>query len=128
MSVSRLFRGRYSTPEVAKIWSDRARQQYCLDFEAKLALVQGRLGIIPQEASEVIQAKCDVGLMDIQGLEDETTLTGNSVLPLVKELVRLGNEVQPGLGEWAHWGATTQVYIPRKLDDFKTNSHYLFRM
>jgi 3-carboxy-cis,cis-muconate cycloisomerase len=32
-------------------------------------------------------------------------------MPLVQELVRLGNEVQPGLGEWAHWGATCQVYF-----------------
>jgi len=109
--VSQIFRDRYSTPEVSKIWSDQARQQYCLDFEAKLALVEGRRGIIPQEASEVIQAKCHVSLMDMQHLADETTRTGNSILPVVKELVRLGNEVQPGFGEWAHWGATTQVFI-----------------
>jgi adenylosuccinate lyase len=64
MSTSLLFRGRYATPEVSEIWSDRARQQYCLNFEAKLALVEGRHGIIPQEASEVIQAKCDVDLME----------------------------------------------------------------
>lgn len=111
MSFSRLFLGRYSTPEASEIWSDRARQQYCLDFEAKLALVQGRHGIIPQEASEVIQAKCDVSLMDMQYLADETVRTGNSVLPLVKEIVRMGNEAQPGLGDWAHWGATSQVYV-----------------
>ena len=113
--VSQIFRGRYSTPEVSEIWSDRARQQYCLDFEAKLALVEGRLGVIPQEASEVIQAMCHVSLMDMQHLADETTRTGNSILPVVKELVRLGNEVQPGSGEWAHWGTTSQVLIRDKV-------------
>jgi 3-carboxy-cis,cis-muconate cycloisomerase len=47
----------------------------------------------------------------MQLLAVETAKTGNSIMPLVKELVRLGNEVQPGFGEWAHWGATTQVLI-----------------
>lgn len=30
------------------------------------------------------------------------------MLPVVKQLVKWVNDVEPGLGEWAHWGATTQ--------------------
>ena len=111
VSDSVVFRNIFSTPEVSEIWSDQARTQYYLDFEAKLAMVQARHGIIPQEAADVIQTKCQVRLMDMQYLEAETTRIGYPLLPVVKELVRLANEEKPGvqLGEWAHWGATTQV-------------------
>jgi len=120
ISDSLVFRDIFSTPEVSSIWSDQARTQYYLDFEAKLALVEGRRGIIPQEAANVIQANCHVRLMDMQYLGEETTRIGYPVLPVVKELVRLANEDKPGLqlGEWAHWGATTQVrtiYVCRTL-------------
>ena len=115
VSDSFVFRNIFSTPEVSEIWSDQARTQYYLDFEAKLALVEGRRGIIPQEAADVIQANCHVSLMNMEYLGEETTRIGYPVLPVVTEIVRLANEDKPGsqLGEWAHWGATTQVCVCR---------------
>jgi 3-carboxy-cis,cis-muconate cycloisomerase len=61
--------------------------------------------------------------MDMEYLGEETTRIGYPVLPVVKEVVRLANEEKPGLqlGEWAHWGATTQVRIIYVLQD--TGSH-----
>ncbi|KAF9527435.1 L-Aspartase-like protein [Crepidotus variabilis] len=101
VSDSVIFRDIFSTPEASSIWSDRTRTH-------KLALVQGRRGIIPQNASAAIQAKCNVDLMDLEALGEETRKIGYPMLPVVKELVRMVNEDEPGLGEWAHWGATTQ--------------------
>ena len=31
------------------------------------------------------------------------------VLGVVKQIVKAVNTIQPGLGKWTHWGATTQV-------------------
>ncbi|TFK41451.1 hypothetical protein BDQ12DRAFT_678016 [Crucibulum laeve] len=106
-----VFRGIFSTPASSAIWSDKKRTQYYLDFEAALAVVQARLGIIPVEAGESIKEKCDVDQIDMDELAAETKRIGYPVLPVVKQLVKMVNAVEPGLGEWAHWGATTQVRI-----------------
>ena len=106
---SLIFRHIFSTPVSSAIWSDERRTKYYLEFEAALAEVQAELGIIPRKAALAIRSKCDISLIDMQELGDETVRIGYSVLPVVKQLVRLVNEIEPGLGEWAHWGATTQV-------------------
>jgi 3-carboxy-cis,cis-muconate cycloisomerase len=53
--------------------------------------------------------KCEIGLIDWDDLREKTELIGYPVLGVVKQIVNAVNEVEPGLGEWAHWGATTQV-------------------
>ncbi|PPQ88526.1 hypothetical protein CVT25_009906 [Psilocybe cyanescens] len=103
-----VFRHLFSTPQSSAIWSDVRRTQYYLDFEAALAIVQARLGIIPEEAGDIIKSKCMVELIDMEELGEETKKIGYPVLPLVKQLVRTVNSIKDGQGEWAHWGATTQ--------------------
>ncbi|KAF8191142.1 L-Aspartase-like protein [Pholiota molesta] len=103
-----VFRHIFSTPESSEIWSDGQRTHYYLQFEAALARAQARLGIIPQEAADIIQAKCALQFMDMEELGAETKRIGYPVLPMVKQLVRSVNAVKEGMGEWAHWGATTQ--------------------
>lgn len=51
---SNIFGNVFATKETKAIWSDRQRTAYFLDFEAALAKVQARLGIIPQKASDEI--------------------------------------------------------------------------
>jgi 3-carboxy-cis,cis-muconate cycloisomerase len=104
-----IFRHIFSTPESSKIWSDETRTKYYLQFEACLAIVQARFGMIPVEAAEAIEARCKIEMIDMEELAEETLKIGYPVLPLVKQVVRMANGVKPGLGEWAHWGATTQV-------------------
>jgi len=98
-----------STRESAAIWSDKTRTQCYLAFEGALAKSQARLGIIPQRAAdEIIQFCLDVRNVDFDDLRQQTELIGYPVLGLVKQVVKHVNETEPGLGEWAHWGATTQ--------------------
>lgn len=107
---SRVFRNIFSTDDSARIWSDERRTSYYLEFEAALARVQARLGIIPQNAADEIVKHCQLGKIDFDELRKQTELIGYPVLPVVKQLVKQVNEVEDGLGEWAHWGATTQVH------------------
>ena len=116
---SLIFRHIFSTPVSSAIWSDERRTKYYLEFEAALAEVQAELGIIPPKAAVAIRSKCDISLIDMQELGAETVRIGYSVLPVVKQLVRLVNEVEPGLGEWAHWGATTQVCGSRRAQSLR---------
>jgi 3-carboxy-cis,cis-muconate cycloisomerase len=102
---STVFRDIFSTEAMRRVFSDENRVQKYLDFEAALARAQGRLGIIPKEAAEEICKHCDVGEMDFQKLKVQTEKIGYPVLPVVQQLVALCRD---GLGEWCHWGATTQ--------------------
>jgi 3-carboxy-cis,cis-muconate cycloisomerase len=79
-----------------------------LDFEAALAKVQAKLDIIPQKAADEIVKTCSSDFIDFDELAKKTQLIGYPVLPVVQQLVKKVNEVEPKLGEWAHWGATTQ--------------------
>src|ERR1700729_454139 len=100
-----IFRNIFSTEPMRRVFSDGNRVQKYLDFEAGLARAQARLGIIPKEAAEEICRHCNVSEIDFGKLKTQTEKIGYPVLPVVQQLVALCRD---GLGEWCHWGATTQ--------------------
>jgi 3-carboxy-cis,cis-muconate cycloisomerase len=102
---SLIFRDIFGTEAMRRIFSDQARVQYYLDIEAALASVQARLGIVPQEAAVEIGRHCHAEQFDFARLKSETERIGYPVLPVVQQLVGLCRD---DLGEWCHWGATTQ--------------------
>ncbi|HUB94718.1 MAG TPA: 3-carboxy-cis,cis-muconate cycloisomerase, partial [Stellaceae bacterium] len=95
----------FATAPMRDVFSDRARVQRYLDIEAALARVQARLGIIPAEAADEICRHCHAEEIDMARLKVQTERIGYPVLPVVQQLVGLCRD---GLGEWCHWGATTQ--------------------
>jgi len=102
---SAVFRDIFSTEAMRRVFSDENRIQKYLDFEAALARAQARLGIIPNEAAEEICRHCNVAAIDFAKLKAQTERIGYPVLPVVQQLVAA---CRNGLGEWCHWGATTQ--------------------
>ena len=102
---SEVFRHIFTTEAMRRVFSDEARVQYYLDIEAALARVQGRLGIIPPNAADEIVRHCNAAQFDMAKLKAQTERIGYPVLPVVQQLVALCKD---GLGEWCHWGATTQ--------------------
>jgi 3-carboxy-cis,cis-muconate cycloisomerase len=102
---SAVFRDIFTTPAMRAVFSDENRVQKYLDFEAALAIAQARLKIIPQEACDEIVKHCKADKFDMAKLKEATERIGYPVLPVVQQLVKLCKD---GLGEWSHWGATTQ--------------------
>jgi 3-carboxy-cis,cis-muconate cycloisomerase len=102
---SAVFRDIFTTPAMRAVWSDENRVQKYLDIEAALARAQAGLGIIPRKAAAEIVRHCDAGKIDMKLLKEKTEKIGYPVLPVVQQLVSL---CKGGLGEWCHWGATTQ--------------------
>ena len=102
---SAVFRDIFTTEKMRTVFSDENRVQKYLDFEAALARAQARLKIIPQQACDEIVKHCDAKLIDMAKLKETTERIGYPVLPVVQQLVKLCKD---GLGEWSHWGATTQ--------------------
>ena len=102
---SAIFRDMFGSADMREVFSDERRTQYYLDIEAALARAQARLGIIPQEACDEILRHCHVDQIDMAKLKTTTERIGYPILGVVQQIVALCDK---GLGEWCHWGATTQ--------------------
>ncbi|MBU6492587.1 MAG: 3-carboxy-cis,cis-muconate cycloisomerase [Burkholderiales bacterium] len=100
-----IFQGIFSTDEMRQVWSDENRTQKYLDIERALAIVQARLGLIPQEAADEIVRHCAIEQIDMGKLREQTERIGYPVLGVVSQLNALCRDK---LGEYCHWGATTQ--------------------
>ncbi len=102
---SAIFQGIFGSDAMRHVWSDENRTQKYLDVEAALAKVQGRLGLIPQEAAEEIVSHCHLDQIDMVKLRQQTERIGYPILGVVSQLNALCRDK---LGEYCHWGATTQ--------------------
>jgi 3-carboxy-cis,cis-muconate cycloisomerase len=100
-----IFQGIFSSDAMRQVWSDENRTQKYLDIESALAKVQGRLGLIPQEAADEIISHCQLSQIDMVKLRAQTERIGYPILGVVSQLNALCRDK---LGEYCHWGATTQ--------------------
>lgn len=94
-----------------EIFSDRARAQRMLDFEAALARAEARIGVIPAAATGAIEKQCRAEHINFQQLAHAAALAGNLAIPLVKQLTALVAEVDKESAQFVHWGATSQDAI-----------------
>ena len=95
----------WSTDELRAIFSDRNRVQKWYDYEAALALEQAELGIIPAAAAQEIARHAKVENVDIAAIAAEIRRIKH---PLVPSLHALQHLCKPELGEFIHFGPTTQ--------------------
>src|SRR5919205_406972 len=102
---SAIFANLFGTQAMRAVWSDENRTRKYLEIEAALARVQARLGIIPQEAADEIVRNCSIDKIDMAKLRAQTERIGYPVLGVVSQINALCRDK---LGEYCHWGATTQ--------------------
>ena len=102
---SKLWGEMFGAAAMRALFTDEAMVQRYLDVEAALARAQAGVGIVPAEAAEAITAVAEVGRIDWDRLSARTQLVGYPILPLVEQL---SEWAEGGLGQWCHWGATTQ--------------------
>src|SRR5437867_6421416 len=102
---SRIFHNMFSSDAMRHVWSDESRTAKYIEIERALAVVQGRLEIIPQEAADEIVRNCALEKFDLDKLRGETERIGYPILGVVSQLNALCRDK---LGEYCHWGATTQ--------------------
>jgi 3-carboxy-cis,cis-muconate cycloisomerase len=98
----------FGSPAIGDVFSDSARLQRMLDFEAALAKAEAHCGVIPQEAAIAIARKCRADLLDVPALAQPTKLSANPAIPLVKQLTALVAEDNKEASRFVHWGATSQ--------------------
>jgi len=102
---SAIFRDIFTTPAMREVFSDERRTAYYLEIEVALARAQSRLGIIPEKAAHEIERQCRIENIDLARLKQQTERIGYPILGVVQQIIGLCAD---GLGEWCHWGATTQ--------------------
>ena len=102
---SRIFQGIFSSDAMRQVWSDDNRTAKYIDVERALAKVQAQLGLIPQEAADEIISHCALDQIDMDRLRQQTERIGYPILGVVTQINQLCRDK---LGEYVHWGATTQ--------------------
>jgi adenylosuccinate lyase len=100
-----LLRDSWSTAELRRVFSDENRVQKWYEVEAMLASEQAAFGILPREAAGEIMRNARVEKVD---LAEIARAMGEAKHPLVPALRALQKLCKPELGEWLHYGPTTQ--------------------
>jgi len=111
MQDGSLFVPLFATVAMRDVFSDLARVQAMLDFEAALARAQAACGVIPATAVAAITRACDARRYPLAELAEATALAGNAAIPLVKALRNLVDDEDADAARYVHWGATSQDCI-----------------
>lgn len=106
MATAALYAGLFDDAETAAFFSDAAEARAMLLVEGELALVQGRLGLIPAAAAEFLRSTCAEVQIDPADLAPETARNGVPVPALLAAIRRAAGS--PEHTDWLHWGATSQ--------------------
>jgi adenylosuccinate lyase len=107
-----LLRG-FGDEVTASFFSKRATLSGWLEFERALAAAQAELGIIPKDAADLIQREVTLDRIDPSTLDASTRIVGYPILPVLRQL---SERCSPPVGQYVHWGATTQdvrCLVPR---------------
>ncbi len=87
------------------LFAETATLSRYLQVEVALAETEAALGIIPEHAAQAIAASATVEYIDRERYRHDFATVGFPIVGLVRQLTEL---VPDGLGEFTHWGATTQ--------------------
>ena len=94
----------HTSEELRFVLGERSLIGRYLEVESALAAAQADLGLIPREAAVEI-AKVTIDDLDFAELAERMATVGYPVVGLVEQIVKI---VPNELGQFAHWGATTQ--------------------
>jgi 3-carboxy-cis,cis-muconate cycloisomerase len=107
----RLLEPLFRWENIEELFSDRARLQGMLDFEAALARAEARAGVIPASAAVAITATCRAELFDMDSLGRACARAGNPAIPMIEQLTALVGKDDDEAMRFVHWGATSQDAI-----------------
>ena len=105
LSTSTLYAHLWGTPELDRVFEERAMLQTWLDELAALARAQAGLGIVPAAAAAAITAAARVEALDLDYVAAQTRETSHSTLGLIRGLLRV---LPAEAREHVYLGATVQ--------------------
>lgn len=97
----------FGTPEMRKIWSEQNRLTQQINVEVALALAEGELGVIPQQAALSIAELADASQLNIRDITAAGSQMKHSLMPVLNALQQQCGDA----GQYIHYGATTRDII-----------------
>lgn len=100
--------GRYGSNEIRKIFEEENRLRYQLDFEAQVALAQGKLKIIPVKASREISRVARSKKITTKKIKKLESISEHDTASLVQAL---SEYCSPLTRPWIHYGLTSNDVV-----------------
>lgn len=97
----------FGTPEMRAVWSEQNRLTRQVDVEIALALAEGDLGVIPQDAASTIASHANASALNIEEIAQDAVRMKHSLMPTIAAIQRQCGEA----GEYIHYGVTTQDVV-----------------
>ena len=107
----RLMESLATTAPLAELFSDDSVLRAMLEFEAALARVEGRLGVVPRAAASAISSVARAAVLDasnIATISNDARQSGTPAVPFVRALTERVREQSEAAAGFVHWGATSQ--------------------
>ena len=100
--------GRYGSNEIRKIFDEENRLRYQLDFEAEVALSQGKLNLIPLNASKEISRVARSNKITMKRIKDLESISEHDTASLVQAISEYcSSSTKP----WIHYGLTSNDVV-----------------
>jgi adenylosuccinate lyase len=100
--------GRYGSNEIRKIFEEENRLRYQLDFEAEVALSQGRLNVIPLNASKEISRIVRSNKITMKKIKDLESISEHDTASIV---LAMSEYCSPSAKPWIHYGLTSNDVV-----------------
>lgn len=100
--------GRYGSNEIRKIFDEENRLRYQLDFEAEVALSQGKLNLIPLNASKEISRVARSNKITMKRIKDLESISEHDTASLVQAI---SEYCSPSTKPWIHYGLTSNDVV-----------------
>jgi 3-carboxy-cis,cis-muconate cycloisomerase len=104
----RLIESLATTAPLADVFSDDSVLRAMLAFEAALARVEGKLGVIPRAAASTISSVAGTAELDAGDIASEARQSGTPAIPFVRAFTESVREQSAVAAGFVHWGATSQ--------------------
>ncbi|MBD0288120.1 MAG: 3-carboxy-cis,cis-muconate cycloisomerase, partial [Flavisolibacter sp.] len=106
--MQQLYERIFYSEKVNQLFTDGAMIGYMLRFESALASAQAKHGVIPGAVASVIDECCKAGNINIEQVIADAALSGNTAIPLVKQLTAVVKQRDKEAAKYVHFGATSQ--------------------
>lgn len=100
--------GRYGSKEMRAIFGDEKRLQYQLDFEAAVAKVQAKIGMVPKDAAQAIEKAAKSGKVTLERVAELESKSEHDTAAMVEAL---SEHVPAAAKPWVHYGLTSNDVV-----------------
>jgi adenylosuccinate lyase len=108
MPILPLDSGRYGSKEIREIFEDNRKIGYQLRFEAEVAIAQGELGLIPENASKEIVDVTSSNRINLKRIKELESISDHDTAAFVESVAEVCSDTAK---PWVHYGLTSSDIV-----------------